>query len=90
MRKQLKYIFTGILLLSITIGFAQRTQKDTINTGVIDVVKPYAPTISDAFKVKEIPSLDDEATETKKKLSIIFSHSQWRQPLHQQKEKRQL
>jgi hypothetical protein len=74
MRKQLKYIFTGILLLSISIGFAQRTQKDTINTGVIDVVKPYAPTISDAFKVKEIPSLDDEATETKKKIKYnIFS-----------------
>jgi len=74
MRKQLKYIFTGILLLSITIGFAQRTQKGTINTGVIDVVKPYAPTISDAFKVKEIPSLDDEATETKKKIKYnIFS-----------------
>ena len=74
MRKQLKYIFTGILLLSITIGFAQRTQKDTINTGVIDVVKPYAPTISDAFKVKEIPSLDDEATETKKEIKYnIFS-----------------
>jgi len=74
MRKQLKYIFTGILLLSISIGFAQRTQKDTINTGVIDVVKPYAPTISDAFKVKEIPSLDDEATETKKEIKYnIFS-----------------
>ena len=74
MRKQLKYIFTGILLLSITIGFAQRTQKDTLNTGVIHVVKPYAPTISDAFKVKEIPSLDDEATETKKEIKYnIFS-----------------
>ena len=74
MRKQIKYIFTGILLLSITFGFAQRTQNDTINTGVIDVVKPYTPTISDAFKVKEVPSLDDEATETKKDIKYnIFS-----------------
>ena len=74
MRKQIKNIFTGILLLTITLGFAQRTQNDTINTGVIDVVKPYAPTISDAFKVKEVPSLDDEATETKKDIKYnIFS-----------------
>jgi len=74
MRAQIKYIFTGLLLLSITFGFAQRTQNDTINTGVIDVVKPYTPTISDAFKVKEVPALDDETTETKKDIKYnIFS-----------------
>ena len=38
MRKHIKNIFTVILLSSITLGFAQRTQNDTINTGVIDVV----------------------------------------------------
>ena len=74
MRKQIKYIFNGILLLSITLGFSQRTQNDTINTGVIDVVKPYTPSISDAFKVKEVPSLNDETTETKKDIKYnIFS-----------------
>ncbi|WP_396601745.1 TonB-dependent receptor [Algibacter sp. R77976] len=74
MRKNIKNIFTFVLLLSISLGFAQRTQNDTINTGVIDVVKPYAPTISDAFKVKEVPSLDDETTETKKAIKYnIFS-----------------
>lgn len=74
MRKQIKYIFTGILLLSISLGFSQRKDGDTINTGVIDVVKPYTPTISDAFKVKEVPSLDDETTETKKEIKYnIFS-----------------
>ncbi|WP_245750591.1 TonB-dependent receptor [Algibacter pectinivorans] len=74
MRKQIKYILTVVLFLSITFGFAQRTQNDTINTGVIDVVKPYVPTISDAFKVKEVPSLDDETTQTKKDIKYnIFS-----------------
>ncbi len=74
MRKQIKIISTGILLLSITLSYAQRTKNDTINTGVIDVVKPYTPTISDAFKVKEVPALDDEATETKKEIKYnIFS-----------------
>jgi len=74
MRKQTKYISIVILLFSITLGFAQRTKNDTINTGVIDVVKPYKPTISDAFKVKETPSLDDETTKTKKDIKYnIFS-----------------
>ena len=45
-----------------------------LNTGVIDVVKPYTPSISDAFKVKEAPTLDDETTETKKEIKYnIFS-----------------
>lgn len=74
MRKQIKFILTGILLLTVSLSFSQRKEGDTINTGVIDVVKPYAPTISDAFKVKEVPSLDDEATETKKDIKYnIFS-----------------
>ncbi len=75
MRKHLKHIFTALItLLSITIVFSQDRTKDTINTGVIDVVKPYTPSISDAFKVKEIPTLDDEETETKKKIKYnIFS-----------------
>jgi hypothetical protein len=37
----------------------------------VNVVKPYTPTISDAFKVKETPSLDDE--ETSKKEIIKYS-----------------
>lgn len=53
---------------------ANRTTKDTINTEVVNVVKPYTPTISDAFKVKEIPSLDDEVTESRKEVKYnIFS-----------------
>ncbi len=54
--------------------FSQEKSSDTINTGVIDVVKPYTPTISDAFKVKEVPSLNDETTQTKKDIKYnIFS-----------------
>lgn len=74
MLKHKKNIFSIILLLSVSLGFSQRTKNDTINTGVIDVVKPYTPTISDAFKLKEVPSLDDETTETKKDIKYnIFS-----------------
>ncbi len=74
MRKHIKNIILAILTLSVTLVFSQKKSNDTINTGVIDVVKPYTPTISDAFKVKEIPTLDDETTQTKKEIKYnIFS-----------------
>jgi hypothetical protein len=74
MRKHIKNILLVVITLSATISFSQDRRNDTINTGVIDVVKPYTPTISDAFKVKEIPSLDDKITETKKVIKYnIFS-----------------
>lgn len=74
MRKQTKYILLVVVMLSITTGFSQNRKNDTIKTGVIDVVKPYTPSISDAFKVKEIPTLDDEETATKKEIKYnIFS-----------------
>ena len=48
--------------------------KDTLDTQVVNVVKPYAPKISDAFKVKEIPTIDDAQTATKKEVKYnIFS-----------------
>lgn len=74
MRKHIKHIFSVAFILSATISFSQNRENDTISTGVIDVVKPYAPSISDAFKVKETPTLDDETTETKKVVKYnIFS-----------------
>lgn len=74
MRKHIKNILIAAIPLSATVSFSQDKINDTINTGVIDVVKPYTPTISDAFKVKEIPSLEDETTETKKEIKYnIFS-----------------
>lgn len=74
MRKHIKYMLVVSIVLITTMTFSQNRKNDTINTGVIDVVKPYTPTISDAFKVKEIPILDDETTETKKEIKYnIFS-----------------
>lgn len=60
--------FSGFLL-----AVAQEKEKD-IGTQVVNVVKPYTPTISDAFKIKEIPSLDDSVTTRKKNIKYsIFS-----------------
>ncbi|GGD26866.1 TonB-dependent receptor [Hyunsoonleella pacifica] len=74
MRKQIKHIFSLLIVLNITFSFAQNRKKDTINTGVIDVVKPYTPSISDAFKVKETPSTEDDKAIQKKEIKYnIFS-----------------
>ena len=72
MRKHINKIIFAVITLSCTVVFSQ--EKDTISTGVINVVKPYTPTISDAFKVKETPTIDDEETTTKKEVKYnIFS-----------------
>ncbi|MEZ4793679.1 MAG: TonB-dependent receptor [Gelidibacter sp.] len=63
-----------ITLLSTTAFFAQERTKDTLDPEVVNVVKPYTPTISDAFKIKETPTLDDATTTTKKEIKYnIFS-----------------
>jgi len=74
MQNKLKHIILSVLLLSVAISFAQERENDTIDGGVVNVVKPYTPTISDAFKIKEIPSLNDSTTAKKKKIKYnIFS-----------------
>jgi hypothetical protein len=67
----------GILLLIVQVSFAQKKdpkKDENIGTEVVNVVKPYTPTISDAFKVRETPVLDD-AENTKKEIIkyTIFS-----------------
>ena len=61
------------LILFTQFTFAQK-KDENIGTEVVNVVKPYTPTISDAFKVKEIPSLDDNETSKKEEINYkIFS-----------------
>ncbi len=63
-----------ITFLIATFTFAQQRESDTLKTDVIDVIKPYTPTISDAFKVKETPNLNDNETTNKKEIKYnIFS-----------------
>lgn len=62
-----------ILLAGFQTAFAQK-KDENIGTEVINVVKSYTPTISDAFKVKETPTLDDEETAKKEVIKYnIFS-----------------
>ena len=74
MRKHIHKISIILITLSVSLSWAQERGNDTIKTDVIQVVKPYTPTISDAFKVKETPQLDDDETTTKKEIQYhIFS-----------------
>jgi hypothetical protein len=64
--------FTFILLLSQLV-LAQKKQEK-MRTEEVNVVKSYTPTISDAFKIKETPSLNEEGTTAKETVKYsIFS-----------------
>lgn len=65
------YIWFGIFLLFLSqFSYAQNKQEN-IGTEVVNVVKPYAPTISDAFKVKEVPVITND--ENVKKENVKYS-----------------
>ncbi|HEY0092239.1 MAG TPA: TonB-dependent receptor, partial [Flavobacterium sp.] len=69
----IKFKITFILLIVFQAAFSQK-KDENIGTEVVNVVKPYTPTISDAFKVKETPPLDDEDITKKKEIKYnIFS-----------------
>ena len=69
--KNLKYIVITILFSNI---ISAQKKDENIGTEVVNVVKPYTPTISDAFKVKETPTLEDEETSKKENIQYnIFS-----------------
>ena len=62
----------GVFLLFLSqFSFAQ-DKKETIGTEVVNVVKPYAPTISDAFKVKEVPVITTEENAKKGKIKYTI------------------
>lgn len=62
------FSITLIFLFAAT-PFAQQ-ERDTLRTDEIVVVKPYTPTISDAFKLKDNPSIDNK---NQQKDSITYS-----------------
>jgi len=71
MNNNIKYKLEIILCLFVfQLSFAQ-DKKDNIGTEVVNVVKPYTPTISDAFKVKEVPVIINE--ENAKKENVNYS-----------------
>lgn len=68
-----KLIITSFLILVTSISFSQEAKKDTLKTEEITVVKPYTPTISEAFKIKSSPSIDTKSFKKEKVNYSIFS-----------------
>ncbi|WP_114492861.1 TonB-dependent receptor [Candidatus Ulvibacter alkanivorans] len=65
---------TLFLVLSVTFTAFAQDEKEDLGTEVVNIVKPYTPTISDAFKVKETPSINDSVTTKKRPVQYsIFS-----------------
>lgn len=74
MRKNnLKYTVLALSLAWSSLALAQKKQ-DKMRTEEVNVVKSYTPTISDAFKIKETPALNEEGTTAKEMVKYsIFS-----------------
>lgn len=71
---KIKIYFSIISVLMFKQSFSQK-KDDNIGTEVVNVVKPYTPTISDAYKVKEVPTIDDNETSKKEEIKYqIFSY----------------
>lgn len=68
-----KCTYVSLLILITQFTIAQK-KDENIGSEVVNVVKPYTPTISDAFKVKETPSMEDDETAKKENIQYnIFS-----------------
>lgn len=64
----------GFLILSMPWVLAQEEEKETIGTETVTVTKAYTPTVSDAFKIRSVPNLNDSIVLQKKKINYsIFS-----------------
>ena len=63
-----------ILILFLVTSIALAQKKDSIGTEVINVVRAYTPTVSDAFKIKTSPEINDADISKKKPIQYaIFS-----------------
>jgi len=63
-----------IIIIFFVSNIISAQEKENLGTEVVNIVKPYSPTISDAFKVKEIPVINDSTSMDKKEVQYrIFS-----------------
>ncbi len=71
--RYLKYTYLATLLFSFQFMMAQK-KDENIGSEVVNIVKPYSATISDAFKVKETPAFENDVEIQREKVDYsIFS-----------------
>lgn len=74
MNKLHQYKFTVLIVLFAYSTVMAQKKDENIGTEVVNVVKPYSASISDAFKVKETPVTEDEESLKKEEIKYtIFS-----------------
>jgi hypothetical protein len=68
-----KLIYSASVIISLFASHKNYGQKksETIESEVVNVVKPYTATLSDAFKIKDIPKIND--TENAKKIAVQYA-----------------
>jgi hypothetical protein len=70
---KISYKIAIITLFAGVGAFAQKKDED-LGSEVVNIVRPYTPTISDAFKVKETPVIEEEQEAQKEEIKYnIFS-----------------
>ncbi len=70
-----KHFFKTLMLsvaFLLTHKISAQTKNENLGTEVVNVVKPYTPTINDAIKIKETPILEDAETEKKPTLTYTI------------------
>lgn len=68
MNKTQIYI-ASLLLASVSLSSWGQKKDSSIGSEVVNVIGTYTPTISDAFKVKETPSFEDETLNDKEEIN---------------------
>jgi hypothetical protein len=61
-------IIFGLLLVTSSVVAQVNKPKDTLKTETINVVKSHKPTVSDAYKINENPSIQEDAALVKEKI----------------------
>ncbi|MFW5831730.1 MAG: hypothetical protein ACOCVA_05735 [Prolixibacteraceae bacterium] len=72
-KKSFQYILAVIL---ISIGTTAKAQNDTTLTQEVEVVKAYTPTIREAYKINEMPHIEEKEQE-----KPTFNYSIFSQPI---------
>ena len=63
-----------LFLLGSFSSLAQDDEDQTLDTEVVNVVRPYTPSLSDAFKIKQTPEINDSITSQKQDVTYgIYS-----------------
>ncbi|MDB4292959.1 TonB-dependent receptor [Maribacter sp.] len=73
MQKQITFLLLAFFGI-VSVTFGQDDEEKDLGTETVTVTKAYSPTISDAFKIKSFPNLNDSIVLQKKKIEYnIFS-----------------